>query len=176
MKTTKHSTAPKKIPKALKRKEMDIELKLAKSDAWKIPKELLIKYGEDLLLMFEESEKMVTILKWLRKHKISYTLLNHYCNVCPELKEMVQEFKYLAGHRIFEKALYREADGNIATRGMGMYNEDYRQSEEWRNNLKKELTEAATPTTINVITQDFPSSGKVPDRTSPDRIKKETNE
>lgn len=168
MKTIKHSTSPKKVSKACKRKEMEIELKLAKSDAWKIPKELLIKYGEDLLLMFEEDQKMVTVLKWMCKHKITHRKLNHYYKLCPELEEMIEEFKYLAGHRIFEKALYREADGNIATRGMGMYNEDYRKSEEWRNSLKKELTAAAQPTTINVITPDFPSSGKVPDRVKKD--------
>lgn len=178
MKTTKHSTAPKKITKALRRKELDIDLSLTMSGNREIPipQERLIHYGRDLLLMFEENPKMVTVLPWRRKHDLSGELVFFYCKKCPELKKMIKEFEELIGYRIFEKALYREVDGNIATKGMGMYNKDYRKSEKWRNNLKKELTEAATPTTINVITQDFPSSGKVPDRTSPDRIKKETNE
>jgi len=175
MKTIKHSIRPKKISKACKRKEMNSELTIAKKDTWKIPKELLIKYGEDLLLMFEEYDKMVTILKWLNKHKITYRKLNHYYNLCPELKEMVEEFKYLAGHRIFEKALYREADGNMATRGMAMYNRDYRRSEKWRNNLKKELNPTQDKQPINVYLQDFGSSGKVPDKTSLDKSTIEKN-
>jgi hypothetical protein len=175
MKTIKHSTKPKKISKACKRREMNVELSLAEKDTWKIPKELLIKYGKDLLLMFEENEKMVTILKWLNKHKITYRKLNHYCNLCPELKEMVEEFKYLAGHRIFEKALYREADGNMATRGMAMYNEDYRNSEKWRNDLKKELSNAQEKQPLNVYLQDFGSSGKVPDKTNLDKPTIEKN-
>jgi hypothetical protein len=180
MKTTKHSTDPKKISKTLKRKELNNEIAVSQNSMrmWPIPKELLINYGKDLLLMFEENEKMVTILKWLQKHKISHTLLDHYYKLCPELKEMVEEFRYLSGHRIFEKALYREADGNMATKGMVMYNQDYRQSEEWRNNLRKELNPTEDKQPINIYMTDFGSSGKVPDKmsldkTSLDKTKKE---
>lgn len=171
MKTVKHSTAPKKISKKIQRKELDNELSLSFSDKryWPVTPEALINLGKDLLLMFKEDKKMTSVLPWRQKHDISARQVDHYCEKCPELKAMIEEFEDLSGWRLFDKALYREVDSNIATKGMTMYNGRYRKAEEWRNNLKKELSAAAQPTTINVITPEFPSSGKVPDRVTKDK-------
>lgn len=170
MKTLKHSTSPKKVSNDSKRREIDAEIALNKKGSWKIPKELLIKYGEDLLLMFQEDKKMISMLPWRQKHNLTYDDVHYYKTICPELKDMVSEFKERAGLRIFENAVHR-GDTSMARFALTTYSKDYRKAEKWRNSLKKELSAAAQPTTINVITPDFPSSGKVPDR-----IKKEKHE
>lgn len=166
MKSIKHSTKPKKISKAQARREMDNEIAIhsySKRD-WPIPKERIITYGKDLLLMFEEDEEMISILPWKRKYKLSRHQINHYVKLYDEFNSMMEEFKELIGIRAFEKGFYRKADSNFAAKALGMYNNDYREYLVWQNNLKKELTPTQDKQPINVYLQDFGSSGKVPDR------------
>jgi hypothetical protein len=170
MKTIKHSTKPKKVSKAAKRKEMEAELTLNNKGAWKIPKALLIKFGEDLLLMFNEDKRMISMLAWRQKHDLSYFNVNKHCKACPELKEMIEEFKERAGLRIFEQSVVR-GDTSMARFALTMYSKDYRQSEKWRNNLRKEIISSAQEkATINVYMPDFGFSGKVPDKSGADKI------
>lgn len=166
MKMKQHNTDPKKVSKACKRKELDAEIALSMDDKrlWPIPNERILNIGKDLLLMFEEDKKMVTMLPWRQKYDLSYRLVSHYCKKCPELKHIINEFKDRAGWRIFEKGLYRECDGNMAARGMAMYSRDYRKAEVWRNNLKKELAQQMGGKVIEVKVPTFMSSGLVPDK------------
>lgn len=168
MKTKQHSTDPKKVSKASKRKELDNEITLSMSEKrlWPISQERLTNLGKDLLLMFEEDKKMVTVLPWRQKHDLTYFDVNYYSKKCPELKKMINEFKDRAGWRIFEKGLYRECDGNMAARGMTMYSRDYRKAEVWRNNLKKELAKEAGGKIIEVKIPTFNTTGLVPEKES----------
>ncbi len=175
MKTKKHSTKPKKISKDSKRRELNAELALNSKETWKIPKELLIRYGQDLLLMFEEDKRMISMLPWRQKHNLTYDDLNYYCKKCPDLKNMMKEFKERAGLRIFEQSVMR-GDTSMARFAMTMYSKDYRKVEKWRNNLKKELNPTQdNKQPINVYLQDFGSSGKVPDKTNLDKPTIEKN-
>lgn len=165
MKTIKHSTKPKEISKASRRKELNSELSGSLLDKryWPIPTDRLITLGEDLLLMFEEDKKMLSMLPWRQKHRLTYQDIDFYCEKCPELHNMIEEFKDRAGWRIFEQYLQR-GDTTMAKSAMAMYNMMYRKSEEWRNNLKKELAEKQQATVFKIEIPEFPSSGKVPDK------------
>lgn len=175
MKVTKHSTDPKKISKAQLRREMDNEIAIYSFDKrnWPIPKERIITYGKDLLLMFEEDEQMISILPWKRKHKLTKNQIDYYARTLDDFKEMVDEFKEQVGLRSFEKGFHKKADPTFAAKAFGMYNQDYRDYIVWQNNLKKEVANSAQEkATLNVYMTDFPSSGKVPDKASSDKTNK----
>ena len=79
MKTKQHSTDPKKVTKAQARREMNNEIAIYSFDKrhWPIPKERIITYGKDLLLMFQEDDDMITDLAWKRKHKLTKKQIEH---------------------------------------------------------------------------------------------------
>lgn len=168
MKTKQHSTKPKRVTKAQARREMDseIEINSFSKREWPIPKERIITYGKDLLLMFEQDEEMISELAWRKKFKLTRNKVNHYIKTHPEFKEMIKEFKDLVGIRAFEKGFYRKADSNFAAKAMGMYNADYRKYIKWQNNLKKEVAKEGSGQVQTVNIPTFYPTGVVPDKAS----------
>lgn len=167
MKTLKHSTAPKKVSKKQARREMNAELSVG---GWKdhLSLEIIITKMLDLCLMLKENPKMITLGPWLEKHDLAKQTVDGWRYKYPEVQYLHTKAKNIMSQRIQEKSFYKICDGNFARFCLPNYDEEFIELEKWRNSLKKELSAAAQPTTINVITPDFPSSGKVPDRIKKD--------
>ena len=165
LKTKKNSTDPKKVTKKQRRRELDSELSMYCWDEtlYRSPPERLNLLGDDLLLMLEEDEKMVTTMKWLRKHKLTKRQVDHYVNKYPEFKERWLEAKFHMGWRIWERAYNKHGDANMAKFMLPHFGDDFREVEEWRSFLKqKEIGQAGGITVVEIPT--FKPSGLVPDK------------
>jgi hypothetical protein len=165
MKSNDFSTAPKKLTTKMKRKELDAEMSLGDKRYWSISKDKIINIAKDLLLMFEEDNKMISSLKWRRKHDLSASMVTYYKKKYTEFNDLVTEFDNLVGWRIFEKAMYRECDAVTSAKGLGMFNTRYRSFLKWQNDLKKDVSESGQSSQIiTVKLPTFIESGKVPDK------------
>lgn len=165
MKNTKHSTNPKKITKALSRKEMDQELALSLNQKrfWPISEERIMALAEDLKLMFEENPRMITLLDWRIKHDLYNQDVYNWRKKYPKFNNTINEVKERMGWRILQLS-HREGDPAFAKYILPLYSSEFRKLEKWRSNLRKDTEGSSEKATINVIMSDYKESGKVPDK------------
>jgi hypothetical protein len=164
MKTTQHTTKPKRVTNSEHRRALDIDLILSLGEYRERPisKEYVMTVAKDLILMIYENKKMVTLLPWIEKNGLSRASITRWKNQYPDFNAAYSEAKYRIGQRILGNSLYKENDGSMARFCLAMYDDEFKELEEWRSNLNDKSNSSRDEYVRIVHMPTFVESGKVP--------------
>ena len=163
MKTKKHNTDPKPLSISKQRADVERHLNSEYFKCWPISEDRVMILAEDLVLMAKEDKKMISFASWFEKNDLSTGAVAAWRKKFPKFDSLFVQMKHRFTQRIVDKSLTRECDGNFARFILPKCDDSFKELEEWRNNLKKDVASEGSKIIIAEIPT-FKSSGLVPDK------------
>jgi len=114
-----------------------------------ISRDYMLKIAEEWIsCVLNEDMNMLTMEDFLVLKGLQRKTLMRWCEKCPELKEAHDWVAMVLGNRRHRGMMLKTLDTNSTMKCQYLYDENFRQAEEWRANLQAKVAGAGNTVTI----------------------------